>query len=64
MLSQPANFMLPLARCQPAHALATSNAARQGFLSGLNDVLLFGGVLALIGAVAGAVLVRETRDRP
>jgi EmrB/QacA subfamily drug resistance transporter len=36
-----------------------AHAARAGFLSGLNEVLLLGGVLALLGAVLAAVLVRE-----
>lgn len=40
-----------------AHAIA--HAARQGFLSGLNEVLLLGGAVALVGAVAAAWLVRE-----
>ena len=43
----------------PGARVAATNAARQGFLSGLNEVLLLGGALALIGAVAGTVLVRE-----
>ena len=36
-----------------------ANAARQGFLSGLNTILVIGGLLALAGAVAAAWLVRE-----
>jgi EmrB/QacA subfamily drug resistance transporter len=36
-----------------------ADAARQGFLSGLNTILLIGGLLALAGAVAAAWLVRE-----
>jgi EmrB/QacA subfamily drug resistance transporter len=42
-------------------------AARQGFLSGLNTILVIGGLLALAGAVAAAWLVREheiERDVP
>jgi EmrB/QacA subfamily drug resistance transporter len=35
------------------------HAARAGFLSGLNEVLIFGGALAFIGALAALVLVRE-----
>jgi hypothetical protein len=35
------------------------HAAREGFLSGLNEVLLLGGVLALLGAIVAALLVRE-----
>ncbi len=44
----------------PVGARATvGHAARQGFLSGLNEILLFGGGLALVGALAAAVLIRE-----
>jgi predicted MFS family arabinose efflux permease len=38
---------------------AVAHAAREGFLSGFNEVLLLGGGLALVGAVAAAALVRE-----
>jgi EmrB/QacA subfamily drug resistance transporter len=38
---------------------AVAHAARQGFLSGFNEVLLLGGGLALLGALAAASLVRE-----
>jgi EmrB/QacA subfamily drug resistance transporter len=41
-----------------AHGVV-ADAARQGFLSGLNTILLIGGLLALAGAVAAAWLVRE-----
>lgn len=40
------------------HALVSS-AARQGFLAGLNEILLFGGALALVGAILAVLLVRE-----
>jgi hypothetical protein len=36
-----------------------AHAAREGFLSGLNEVLLLGGGLALLGAIVAALLVRE-----
>jgi EmrB/QacA subfamily drug resistance transporter len=36
-----------------------ADAARQGFLSGLNTILVIGGLLALAGALAAAWLVRE-----
>jgi EmrB/QacA subfamily drug resistance transporter len=48
-----------LASAPAAARPALSHAAREGFLAGLNEVLLFGGVLALLGAVAAAALVRE-----
>jgi EmrB/QacA subfamily drug resistance transporter len=38
---------------------AVAHAARAGFLSGLNEILLLGGVLALLGGIAAALLVRE-----
>ena len=34
-------------------------AARAGFLSGLNEILLLGGSLAVLGAFAATLLVRE-----
>jgi predicted MFS family arabinose efflux permease len=44
-----------------------AGAAREGFLSGLNTILLIGGLLALAGAVITLWLVREddiARERP
>jgi len=38
---------------------AVGNAAREGFLSGLNEILMLGGIFALAGAVAAIWLVRE-----
>jgi len=38
---------------------AVTHAARDGFLAGLNEVLLLGGVLAIVGAIVAALLVRE-----
>ena len=38
--------------------LATT-ATRQGFLDGLNEILLIGGGVALAGAVLSLILVRE-----
>jgi EmrB/QacA subfamily drug resistance transporter len=38
---------------------AVAHAARAGFLSGLNEILLLGGSLAVLGAVAATLLVRE-----
>jgi hypothetical protein len=35
------------------------HAAREGFLAGMNEILLIGGVLALAGSVLALVLVRE-----
>jgi hypothetical protein len=36
-----------------------SHAAREGFLSGINEILLLGGLLALIGSAMALLLVRE-----
>jgi hypothetical protein len=36
-----------------------SNAAGGGFLAGLNDVLMLGGLLSIAGAVLALWLVRE-----
>jgi EmrB/QacA subfamily drug resistance transporter len=38
---------------------AVADAARQGFLSGINEILMLGGLLALAGAVAALWLIRE-----
>ena len=44
----------------PAGARGTvAHAAREGFLAGMNDILLLGGVLALAGSIAALLLVRE-----
>ena len=39
---------------------AVGNAAREGFLSGMNEILMLGGIFALVGAVASLWLVRES----
>jgi EmrB/QacA subfamily drug resistance transporter len=38
---------------------AVAGAAREGFLAGINDILMLGGLLAIAGAVAALWLVRE-----
>ncbi len=38
---------------------AVAHAARAGFLSDLNEILLLGGSLAMLGGIAAALLVRE-----
>jgi EmrB/QacA subfamily drug resistance transporter len=46
---------------------AVSSAAREGFLAGINEILVLGGVLAAAGAVVALWLVRERdieRDEP
>jgi hypothetical protein len=48
-----------LARVPDGARALVAHAARAGFLAGLNEVLLLGGVLAVLGAIAAALLVRE-----
>jgi EmrB/QacA subfamily drug resistance transporter len=46
---------------------AVATAAREGFLAGFNEIMLLGGLLALIGAAAAFLLVREPdieREQP
>jgi hypothetical protein len=43
----------------PQSQQAVSNAAHEGFLTGLNDVLTLGGLLCLAGAALALWLVRE-----
>jgi hypothetical protein len=38
---------------------AVAPAARAGFLSGLNEILLLGGGLAVVGGITATLLVRE-----
>ncbi len=38
---------------------AVADAAQQGFLAGMNEILLLGGLLALAGSVVALLLVRE-----
>ena len=62
LIQEASSGLLP----HSAHGVV-ADAARQGFLSGLNTILLIGGLLALAGAVAAAWLVREheiERERP
>ena len=52
----------------PAGARETvTDAAGQGFIAGLNDILMLGGVVSLVAALAALWLVRERdieRDAP
>ena len=38
---------------------SVADAAREGFLAGMNEILMLGGILAFAGAVAALWLVRE-----
>jgi EmrB/QacA subfamily drug resistance transporter len=50
----------PVLRSVPAGARdSVANAAGQGFLAGMNEILVLGGVLALVGSVLALWLVRE-----
>ncbi len=49
-----------VASIPPGSRQAASNAARDGFLAGFNDVLTLGGLLCLAGAVLALWLVRES----
>jgi len=47
-------------RTLPEQARGTvETAAREGFLAGLNDILLVAGILAFVGAALALVLIRE-----
>ena len=56
-----------LARVPHGARALVANATHQGFLTGLNTILVIGGLVALAGAVAAAWLVREhdiEREQP
>jgi EmrB/QacA subfamily drug resistance transporter len=53
------NLDQALAAVPPEAREAVSNAAREGFLAGLNDVLTLGALVSLAGAALAAWLVRE-----
>jgi hypothetical protein len=53
------NLQQALAAVPPDARGAVSHAAREGFLTGLNDLLLLGGLVAFAGAILAFALVRE-----
>jgi hypothetical protein len=53
------NLDAALAAAPPSSRERLAEAAREGFLTGLNDVLTIGAALALAGAVLAFWLVRE-----
>src|SRR5215218_8299377 len=53
------NLDTALANVPAGSRAAVGNAAREGFLSGMNEILMLGGIFALAGAVASLWLVRE-----
>jgi predicted MFS family arabinose efflux permease len=48
-----------LANVPAGSRAGVANAAREGFLAGMNDILMLGGIFALAGSVAALWLVRE-----
>ena len=48
-----------LARCPPGTRQATADAAHEGFLAGLNEVLTLGALVSFAGAALALWLVRE-----
>ena len=53
------NLDAALANVPAGSRESVANAAREGFLSGMNEILMLGGILALAGALAALWLVRE-----
>jgi EmrB/QacA subfamily drug resistance transporter len=53
------NLDQALAGMPPGARAQAADVARQGFLSGLNEILLFGGLLAFAGSLLALWLVRE-----
>ena len=54
------NLNQVLASTPPGSRATIVHAAREGFLSGLNEILLLGGLVCFVGAVLALVLVRES----
>ena len=53
------NLDTALAAVPPGSRAGAADAAREGFLAGMNEILMLGGILAFAGAVAALWLVRE-----
>jgi len=53
------NLDSALANVPAGSRAQVANAAREGFLAGMNDILMLGGIFALAGSVAALWLVRE-----
>ena len=51
--------VLPISETERDISLQVAGAARDGFLSGINEILMLGGVLAIAGAIAALWLIRE-----
>jgi hypothetical protein len=48
-----------LAQVPPGSRASVAEVARSGFLSGINEILMLGGILAVAGAVVALWLIRE-----
>jgi EmrB/QacA subfamily drug resistance transporter len=55
---QAGSFAQAVAGSPPQLRATVAAAARQGFVSGINDLLLITGIVALVGAVLATILIR------
>jgi Na+/melibiose symporter-like transporter len=53
------NLDSALANVPPGARSGVAGAARDGFLSGINDILMLGGILSIAGALVALWLIRE-----
>jgi hypothetical protein len=53
------NLDSALANVPPGSRSGVADAARTGFLSGINEILMLGGVLSIAGALFALWLIRE-----
>jgi Major Facilitator Superfamily len=53
------NLDQAVASVPPGSRETVTDAAREGFLAGINDILMLGGIFAIAGAIATLWLVRE-----
>jgi EmrB/QacA subfamily drug resistance transporter len=53
------NLDTAVANVPPGSRASVADAAREGFLSGMNEILMLGGLLAFAGALAALWLIRE-----
>jgi hypothetical protein len=53
------NLDSALANVPPGSRAGVADAARSGFLSGINEILMLGGIIAIVGALFALWLIRE-----
>jgi len=53
------NLDSALANVPPGQRSGVADAARSGFLSGINEILMLGGIIAIVGALFALWLIRE-----